>query len=483
MPVRAGIAPCRLEPAARVFQAARADPAGGEIHHPGEGRVVIPIGNQAQIGQGVLDFLAFEKAQTAIHPVRQTGGEQGMFEHTRLGIAAIEQGDLAAGVAVAGERLDFLDDPARLVQIGTRLEYPDRLAGTGLGPQVLAQALRIVLDDGIGRIEDVAVGTVVLLQTDHVLHMEFTLEVAHIAHLGATERINALVIIADAEQAGAAAGKQLQPFVLKHIGILKLIHQNMPEAFLVVPPQRLVALQQLIRAQQQLGEVDHPFALALGLIGRIQLDPPPRPVVPGFDRCRAQALLLLRVDEILQIPRRIFFVIHIERLEQALDRGLLVGGIENLEQLGQARVAVMAAQQAVAQAVEGADPHAPHIDRQHRRKAGEHLLGRLVGKGHREQAGRRDLAGGHQPGDAGGQYAGLARAGAGQNQPVLWRQSDSGQLFGIKAGKKGGHPRIIATAPTAQCWRGIHASHQLKAQNHGREKLKESRKTSQAHVF
>ena len=41
-------------------------------------------------------------------------------------------------------------------------------------------------------------GTVVLLQTDHVLHMEFTLEVAHIAHLGATERINALVIIADA---------------------------------------------------------------------------------------------------------------------------------------------------------------------------------------------------------------------------------------------------------------------------------------------
>jgi hypothetical protein len=40
------------------------------------------------------------------------------------------------------------------------------------------------------------------------------------------------------------------------------------------------------------------------------------------------------------------------------------------------------AQQAVAQAVEGTDPHAPHIQRQQGRQAGEHFTRSLVGEGH-----------------------------------------------------------------------------------------------------
>jgi hypothetical protein len=69
----------------------------------------------------------------------------------------------------------------------------------------------------------------------------------------------------------------------------------------------------------------------------------------------------------LQVARRILLVVDVERLQQALDRRQLVGGIEDLERLRQARVAVMRAQQPVAQAVEGADPHAARVDRQHRR--------------------------------------------------------------------------------------------------------------------
>jgi hypothetical protein len=60
-------------------------------------------------------------------------------------------------------------------------------------------------------------------------------------------------------------------------------------------------------------------------------------------------------------------------LARALDQRLLVAGIEDLEELRQARVAVMRAQQPVAQAVERAHPHAARVDRQHRREAREHL--------------------------------------------------------------------------------------------------------------
>jgi hypothetical protein len=48
-------------------------------------------------------------------------------------------------MAVALQRLDLLDDPARLVAVAIGLVDADRLAAAGLGPQVLAQALRLFL--------------------------------------------------------------------------------------------------------------------------------------------------------------------------------------------------------------------------------------------------------------------------------------------------------------------------------------------------
>ena len=70
---------------------------------------------------------------------------------------------------------------------------------------------------------------------------------------------------------------------------------------------------------------------------------------------------------------------------------------------------------------------------QHRVEPGQHLLRRLVGEGHGEHAAGRELAGLDQPGDAGGEDAGLAGAGAGEDQGRLGRQGDGGELFGVQA--------------------------------------------------
>mgnify|MGYP000153142796 CR=1 FL=1 len=97
----------------------------------------------------------------------------------------------------------------------------------------------------------------------------------------------------------------------------------------------------------------------------------------------------------------------------------------------------MRPQKPIAQSVEGADPHAAHIERQHGREARHHLACRLVGEGHRQHATRRNLAGLQQPGNARGQHARLARTGAGQNQARALHVIDGRLLGRVQAGQGG----------------------------------------------
>jgi hypothetical protein len=107
--------------------------------------------------------------------------------------------------------------------------------------------------------------------------------------------------------------------------------------------------------------------------------------------------------------RREFFIVDVVRLDQALDGRQLVLRIEDLERLRQRGVAVMGA-------AGGYRPwkvpiHMPRVLIGSMADRREHFLGGLVGKGHGQDAGRRYLSGLDQPGDAGGQHAGLAGAG------------------------------------------------------------------------
>ena len=84
-----------------------------------------------------------------------------------------------------------------------------------------------MLNQRIGGIQDIAAGAVVLLQLDRLAHLKIRHQPAHIAHLGAPEGIDRLIIVADGEHAGVRAGKQAQPGVLQLVGVLKFVHQNM----------------------------------------------------------------------------------------------------------------------------------------------------------------------------------------------------------------------------------------------------------------
>ena len=402
---------------------------------------------QAQIGQGVFDLGAFKKAQAAVHAVRDAGVEQRGFHHPALGVAAVEHGDFLVVHALAVQLADFIDHPLRFGVVAGGLEHAHGLARARVGAQVFAQTLAVVRDELVGRVQDVAAAAVVLLELDLVLHPKLAHEVGHVAHARAAKGVDALVVVAHGKQGvGAVAvlrqrAEHLEPGVLQLVGVLELVDQDVAKATLVVLAHRGVVAQDFIAAQHQLTKVHHAFALALRFVQGVELDLFSRLFVARHHVGRAQAIFFAAADEVLHLLGRVTVGVDVVLLAQALDRRELVLSVENLKGLRQTRHHMVGAQKPVAQAVEGADPHAAHIHRQHGREPRHHFFRGLVGEGHSQDTCRPNLRGLQQPSDARGQDPGLARARASQDQRRLGRQGDGSGLFGIEAldqGRGGG---------------------------------------------
>ncbi len=290
---------------AYLLHGALADAAGGGVHHALEGRVVAAVGHQAQVGQGIFDLRPFEEAEAAVDPVGDAGGDQGFFEDPRLGVGAVEHRGLAARVALFGPVADARGDEARLVQV---VEGGIELQGFALdavGPQFLAQASAVVVDEGVGGLEDGAGGAVVLFQAHHLHILEVLGEALDVFDARPAPAVDGLVVVAHHEQVAAAAGQQAQPGILDGVGVLELVHQDVAEAVLVVGQDLGVVAPQFMGAQQQFGEVHHPGAAAGVLVGLVDAHHLAHEGVAAVvDVARALALVLAGVDEPLYLARR-----------------------------------------------------------------------------------------------------------------------------------------------------------------------------------
>lgn len=189
----------------------------------------------------------------------------------------------------------------------------------------------------------------------------------------------------------------------------------MPETLLVVLQQAGMVAPQFQRTQQQLGEVHRPGARAGGFVGFIDVAQGGEEMIAtGLDILRAQAFVLLPVDEPLRLAGRPALLVQAQLADHPLDQALLVIAVEDLEILRQPRLTPVRAQQPMGQAMEGPYPHALRADAQQLLNALAHFRRRLVGKGDRQDAVRRSAFDLDQPGDTVHQHAGLAGTGAGQ---------------------------------------------------------------------
>ena len=279
-------------------------------------------------------------------------------------------------------------------------------------------------------------------------HAELGLEAFHVGHIGAPEGVDALVVIAHGEDATTGVREQLEPLVLQWVGVLKLINQDMLKPRPVVVTNGIGSTQQFHRAQHELAKVHHALALALVVVGLVELNEPAVVAIGVVDIGRPQALLLGAVDEGLHLLGRVLLIIHAQAFHQPLDGRELVLAVENLKGGRQGCISVVGPQKPIAQAMEGAHPHALEVHLNHSPQPCEHLACSLVGEGHRQNAQGTHLARGDQPGNAGGEHTGLAAASPRQNEGGLgWKGH---RLFlrwveALKQGRDEGrrHPCIL----------------------------------------
>ena len=147
LPQRAFIQP---RPLTQDLDRAGADTPRRHVDDPLQRRIVIAIEQQAQIGQGVLDFQTLVEAVPAIDAIGHALTDQRLLDDSRLGVGAVEDGHFAAAKPFVDLVANGIDDEARLVEIIEAAIHRDRLAAATVGPQLLAHALGVVADQGVG---------------------------------------------------------------------------------------------------------------------------------------------------------------------------------------------------------------------------------------------------------------------------------------------------------------------------------------------
>ena len=214
----------------------------------------------------------------------------------------------------------------------------------------------------------------------------------------------------------AASSEQMQ--VLRPVGVLVLVHQDLLPASLVARQHVGVLLEQEDGAHQQVVEVHRVVLVQLALVGLVD---PGRGLVVVVGRLPlgggdVRQLVLALPDPGQHPRRREALLVQVQAAQHLLDDRHLVRAVVDREGPGQADLLAVAAQDPGADGVEGADGRlARRLLPDQPGDPLAHLVGRLVGEGDGHDLPRL-RPGGHQVGHAVRQHPRLAAARPGQDQ-------------------------------------------------------------------
>ena len=182
--------------------------------------------------------------------------DEHVLQHPRLRVRPVEDRDLAAVVALLDEPGDLGGDEARLGVLVLDLEDAHGIALAELGEEVLRLALAVVRDHGVRRAEDRVRRAVVLLERDRARAGEVALELEDVADVGAAERVDRLVGVADGEKVPVLSGQELQQPVLRVVRVLVLVDEHVAERLAPALERLGEPLEHLDGQEEQVVEVD-----------------------------------------------------------------------------------------------------------------------------------------------------------------------------------------------------------------------------------
>ena len=218
-------------------------------------------------------------------------------------------------VLVGGDQVDLVADgvvppdlPLHRLRRAAAVQAEDEgdlLARLVLGAQRLAEPAGIVCDQPGGGCKDVRRRAVVLLEPDRDGLGEVVLERQDVPDVGAPPAVDRLVVVADDRDRAVLLGKHLDELVLRVVGVLVLVDEDVPELAPERRQQRLV-----LRAQpavvREMGVGRH-LAPHLVFVPCVELHA--RPGGPGrllCERLEYQAVAVLHGGDVVGQSRAEF---------------------------------------------------------------------------------------------------------------------------------------------------------------------------------
>jgi len=181
------------------------DAARRHVDHTQQAHIVPAAGHQFQVGQRVLHFRALVETETANHQVLAAPAPQRLLDLPALRIGAIKHGEALLG-RLHEDFIDGVGDEVGFTFGVRRLEQPDGVPLSRLGPQCLPLALYVVSHYGPGGVQHVLRRAIVLLQADHCGPREVMLEIQDVVNVGAAPTVDGLVLVAHHAEVLVAAG-------------------------------------------------------------------------------------------------------------------------------------------------------------------------------------------------------------------------------------------------------------------------------------
>ena len=251
---------------AQDLQGVQSPRAGG--HHADEGGAVVGVRDGAQALLQVPDLGRLEQAQAAHHGVRDVLVPEPRHDGVAVLVLAIQDGDVVAAAAapLPRERLDGVDDGDGLVLGACAAVELHRDSLVLVGPEALVrlEAGLVAPDQAVGGLDDVADGAEVLVDAEAagtggmVRAPEPDVELREGGIAGPAEAVDGLVVVAHHHHVGGTvrgAAEELDELDLGDVGVLELVHEDVPELALPSPEDVGAGLEQAGHEGDLLAEV------------------------------------------------------------------------------------------------------------------------------------------------------------------------------------------------------------------------------------
>ena len=242
-------------------------------------------------------------------------------------------------------------------------------------------------DDGVGRVQNVLRGAVILLQPDGAGALVLFFKAEDVADIRAAETVNALVVVAHHADIMPLVGQKTGQQVLQVVGVLILVDEDITEFVLIVRPHIRAVLQQPDGVQDDVIEVQRIGIPQFSVVKCIDFtDPDAPPIVDGLPlldkRPRRLHIVLCTGNNAQDLPGRKRLLVQRQLLENVFNDPLAIVRIVDGEAAVKAEAVNIPAQNTHTGGVERGRPHIlRHILPQHSAKPLLQLVGGLVGKG------------------------------------------------------------------------------------------------------